>query len=202
MDGKVLSGESDLNKAKTDKSLSVCFTSDTSGKMEDLNTTLNALTTEASEKVAGKATHKIRFVNEGRFYTLSCIIPATKKLAEGFTSAMGELLQTKKQLDKKAKAELKDKASKEEKVEKEDKKEKTEKADQAEKVEKTKTTKKAIAETAKKVKKIKLTEKQKQEFLDEDLKASSEKNTEVDSQDEFTTEKKYIPSHLISNSHK
>ncbi len=194
MDGKVLSGESNLNKAKADESSSVCFTSDTSGKIEDLKTTLNALSTEANEKAAGKTTHKIRFANEGRFYTLSCVIPTAKKLADGFSLAMGDLLQTKNQLHKKQKVALEEK----------NEVNKVEKVDQAKQVEKLKTAKKSIIQTAGKIKKIKLTAKQKQEFFDEDTKASVEKNTEAkeNSQDELLVEKEYIPSHLISNSHK
>lgn len=212
MDGKVLTGESNLNKAKEDVLVSVCMTSETSGKIEDLKTTLDALSTESSEKVADKKAHKIRFANEGRLYTLSCVLPATKKLAVGFAEAMGELLMTKKQIAKKEKVTADEKSKTEKEVVKEDtksedKKEKEEvtKEDKetSEEVVKSKTEKKSVTKPAKKVTKVKITAKQKQAFLDEDMKNSAEeveKETKADevSEEHTITEEKYIPAHLRS----
>ncbi len=228
MDGKVLTGANNLNKAKEDASTSVCMTTVTVGAIKDLNTTLDAVdfdpSDDSSEKVAGKKVYNIRFSSVDGFYTLKCVLPAAKKLAAGFAEAMGDLLQTKKQLAKKEKAAAEEKAKTEKEVVKEEKKDvevadteeekdeekESSKAKETKKEEvKSKTVKKSSTkpvEKVKKVKKIKITAKQKQEFLDEDLKTTAkevekekavETKTETKS-DEVKTEEQYIPSHLRS----
>ncbi len=166
MDGKILSGENNLNKAKDNKAQSVCYTLETAGKIEDLSNSLDSLSTEMTEKIAGKTSYKIRFVSGSRLYTLGCSLPNDIKINDGFHAAFGDLLMTKKQMA------LKEKTVAIEKLEAQDAQDKPD------------AEKKSIAKISaeikkdKMVEKQKLTEKLKKEFYDEDVNSVKTKKTE------------------------
>lgn len=106
--GKVLSGKANLDKVIEDKTSSVCVVKETKGKIEDLANTLDALETNELEKTNGKTKHEIAMVSKGNTYLLNCFIPTKKKLGEAFRSAMGGLLMTKEQKERKDKKALAD----------------------------------------------------------------------------------------------
>ncbi|OFZ28352.1 MAG: hypothetical protein A2622_04420 [Bdellovibrionales bacterium RIFCSPHIGHO2_01_FULL_40_29] len=95
VNGQVQIGIDKLKEATADESLSVCWVSKTSGKLEDDTKPLQMRHTEIKESLNGKTEHEIIMLSGSYNYTINCLVPAKVTLDKAFRTAMGDLLKTK-----------------------------------------------------------------------------------------------------------
>ncbi len=98
--GRVLVGEQEKKKAIAAPTITVCYMDKSSGKIEDLDVTLNSIGFEKDGQVGTKTRYKIMMLSGDSDYAILCVLPAKKLLSAGFRDAMGALLQTKEQREK------------------------------------------------------------------------------------------------------